>query len=72
MVQVDEESILEIDKSLSILKAKNNLLFSVVKWRYVYNESYKEIIKRLGKKSPKIAGNYLACAEHELEEILLC
>lgn len=72
VVQVDEERILEIDKSLALLKAKNNLLFSVVKWRYVYNESYMEITHRLGKRSPKVAGEYLRSAENELEDILKC
>lgn len=67
---IDENLILEVDASLAKLKSKNAILFSVIKWRYVYNESYKEITERLGKKSPKIAGNYLASAENQLEELL--
>lgn len=68
--EISDDGLTLVDGLLAKLKRTDLILFNVIKWRYVYNESYKEIVKRLGKKSPKVAGTYLFNAETRFEGLI--
>ena len=69
-IRLSDVALVQVDGVLALLKKENIELFQVIKWRYAYNENYREIVKRLGKRSPKIAGKYLFEAESRFEKIL--
>lgn len=54
-----DDELLDVDKTMAQLKQINATLFNVIKWRFVYGDSYRTITRKLHKRSAKVAGRYL-------------
>lgn len=50
-----EDDLMFVDDVLAQLKKQDEMLFNVIKWRFAYAETYKQIVTRLKRKSPKVA-----------------
>lgn len=57
-----EDELMKVDKTVARIKQENLTLFNVIKWRFVYRDSYRVITKKLNKRSAKVAGKYLDMA----------
>lgn len=62
LLSLTEDDYLQVDRAIARLKQKDLTLFNIIKWRFVYRETYRQITKRLGKKSPKVAGRMIDIA----------
>lgn len=59
ILSLSDEDYLQVDQAIARVKQKDMNLFNVIKWRFVYRETYRQITQRLGMKSPKVAGRMI-------------
>lgn len=68
-INLSDEELMDVDKVMAKLKQINLTLFNVIKWRFVYGDSYRTITKKLHKRSAKVAGQYLDDALNLFDKI---